>query len=127
MLDVLPLFTIGGLVVSILAGTSLAGEPRRWWITASLVAAVAAIVDTWDDFRTGRFGAAPPEVSDFAWEFCVYAFSTLVVAAVARIGYRIRLPGIVRAPFCLVTDLTVRWGPADAVFIIFCGIGTCDV
>ena len=126
MQDLILLFTIGGFSVSILAGTTFARDPRLWWPMALFVAVAGALLNTWDDLRVERL-AAPTGLMDYAWPVCVYAFGTLFVAGVARVGCKIRLPGIVRAVACLVTDLFVRWGGADAVFILFCTLGTCDV
>ena len=93
---------------------------------ALFVAAAAAILSVWEDVRLERWDASTG-LKDYAWTFCDYAFGTLCVAGVAWIGCKIRLPGIVRAIVCLVTDLTLRWGAADAVFILFCTLGACDV
>ena len=127
MLEVISLFTVGGLVISVLAGTSLVRYWRLWWLMALFVAATAAILNALKYLRVVQPAVELPDLSDFLWEFCVVAVSMLFVAAIARIGYRLRLPRILRAAACLVTDLTIHLGPADAVFIIFCGFGNCDV
>ena len=118
-------FSIGGLLVSVLAGTGLAAEPRRWWTVALLITPVAAIVNSWLLFP----GCGPTELSACAGAFVWHLSSALAVAAAGRIGYRFRWPGFVRVLVCLVTDFAVRWGTAIAVIVMACTIDAqnCDL
>lgn len=124
-------FTTGGLVMSVLAGTSLAGEPRRWWSVAFLVAVAATIVNAWPQFRPDIFleRSTPPEVSTYVGLFVYYALITLVIAGVGRIGFRREWPWCIRSVLCLITDFALRSVLPIALIIIACTIDSqgCDL
>ncbi len=121
-------FTTGGLVMSVLAGTSLAGEPRRWWPVALLVAVSATIVNAWPAFRVDIFGerSTPPDLSTYAGLFVHYAFNALVVAGAGRIGFRRGWPRFIRSASCLLTDFALRTVLPIALIIVVCMLGSPD-
>ncbi len=137
-MDAILFFTIGGLVMSVLAGTRLVNESRRWWQVAVITAIVAGAVDIALGFRTEfmRHGALHHSEPVLRLLFCTA--NTLMVAGVARILARHDWPGLVRTLVCLIFDLmipgglvfaflAIRWGAADAVFIMLCVLADCDV
>ncbi len=118
--------------MSVLAGTSLAGERRHWWITASLVAVAGAVVNLWLPALLGSNAESGPRSSQtepiaavlvFAYFPCI----TLAVAWAGRIGHSNGWPGIVRVLVCLATDFTVRWGTTIGFFLLWCNYSVyCD-
>ncbi len=113
-------YSVGGLLVTVAAGTSLLENASVWWRWATAFALLGAVVDT-----AGRLF--------FRWDYCgwddplsvalifgLFALGTIILAIAARLLVLFRTPVFFRVVICLAIDLALRFGTGIVlIFLLF--------
>lgn len=119
------IFSLGGIVIAVLAGTGLADKSRSWWRSAAVIALLGAAINVGGQFLTWPNNRIMPAPIELVPWFCLFLAGTFVVAGTGRILARIGLWPPLRIALCLATDVVVRGGIFLLVLYLACYMNDC--